>query len=175
MQWGGRDSRRSSVIAKAGSTPAIASNIAHPAASRRAAFRFGGMMTDRAIPEHDSAPECVACGGACCTGFNGYVNAFPTANAARKRLRRQVVKLGWEPISKTWLSENKSVVWVKCRCSKLVDGRCSDYENRPVACKHYPVVERLIPEAEVCPLAARLLRERDRKDHETASKNMDAL
>ena len=75
-------------------------------------------------PDHH--PACALCRGACCESV--------------------VLPLPQEPGVKRWLSLrgkvvdlHGSLVRLECKCSALVNGQCSIYQDRPTPCKDYEV------------------------------------
>lgn len=78
--------------------------------------------------------ECEACGGRCCTYFIVPVGDPLKYPEVAEYLERAVVHEGVvvEKVSGDW--------WLRIEspCVYLKDGRCSDYENRPSACRAYP-------------------------------------
>ena len=114
----------------------------------------------------DNAPECDACDGHCCRGFRLYTshNKKPWS---KKNLAKRIAK--YYPM----LEVHKVFIecgWLfaKCSCNLLIDGKCSDYENRPDFCKTFPYksLEDKTSTGESCPLAERLLKEMGNTNNE---------
>ena len=65
---------------------------------------------------------CFDCGGKCCKTL---IVMAPSLDGLVRQTRL--------------VAEHGNIAWIDSTCKYLADGRCSIYNDRPQACKDYPV------------------------------------
>ena len=110
------------------------------------------------LNELSDQPECRTCDGHCCSSFIlwGKSDGKPWA---RKRLMKGF-KAPFIPAGDPHI-DNDGRIWVEATCSAWVDGKCTNYGNRPSVCRKYPLSAIYKNDAlhDECALAERIIKE----------------
>lgn len=108
--------------------------------------------------ERDNPPECADCDGNCCQSFILFRD-HDKRPWSRRRVEKDIAK-DFPMFNAGEVVIDGGYVQARCSCRLFVDGRCSDYANRPAACREFPCSERVRASNEddraKCPLLKRL-------------------
>ena len=116
---------------------------------------------------YENCPECIECGGLCCEQLNAFIKHDKKPWARKRFLQRLSEQEESVEILDIW--ELKGAIWIKNGyigasfvCKNYKNGRCIDYENRPLICKRYPSEDALKRDSgeTACALVNRLRRDK---------------
>lgn len=114
----------------------------------------------------DNAPECATCDGHCCTSFTLYCE-HDGRSWAKKRFAT-MLSYYYPMLEIRTIRIKDKKLRATCGCTWLIDNKCSNYEDRPDFCKHYPYSAIADGEGtcEGCALAQRIAEEMENTNNE---------